>query len=208
MKKILTLCVGLMVTLFAGAQGFVFQYQGENLADDATVIIAAEEDLFGDLSCETNNAMNPTDGLMLKLLNSTSAGAMATLQITSNSLDADMLQWCMGGDCTTLGNQTSLTKRFTVNGSAQVQFDAIAISSEGILTATLKVTIGLESHQVNIMFINGDYDGINEIKNEKLKMKNGEGSWYDLHGRQVQGRPSSGVYIITDGKHIRKVAIK
>jgi hypothetical protein len=197
-----------MVTLFAGAQGFVFQYQGENLADDATVIIAAEEDLFGDLSCETNNAMNPTDGLMLKLLNSTSAGAMATLQITSNSLDADMLQWCMGGDCTTLGNQTSLTKRFTVNGSAQVQFDAIAISSEGILTATLKVTIGLESHQVNIMFINGDYDGINEIKNEKLKMKNGEGSWYDLHGRQVQGRPSSGVYIITDGKHIRKVAIK
>lgn len=208
MKKIFTLCMSLMVTLFAGAQGFVFQYQGENLADDATVIIAAEEDLFGDLSCETNNTMNPTDGLMLKLLNSTSAGATATLQITSNSLDADMLQWCMGGDCTTLGNQTSLTKRFTVNGSAQVQFDAIAISSEGILTATLKVTIGLESHQVNIMFINGDYDGINEIKNEKLKMKNGDESWYDLRGRQVQGRPSSGVYIMTDGKHIRKVAIK
>ena len=208
MKKIFTLCVSLIVTLFAGAQGFVFQYQGENLADDATVIITAEEDLFGDLSCETNNAMNPTDGLMLKLLNSTSAGATATLQITSNSLDADMLQWCMGGDCTTLGNQTSLTKRFTVNGSAQVQFDAIAISSEGILTATLKVTIGLESHQVNIMFINGDYDGINEIKNEKLKMKNGDGRWYDLRGRQVQGRPSSGVYIMTDGNHIRKVAIK
>ena len=208
MKKIFTLCVSFMVTLFAGAQGFVFQYQGENLADDATVIIAAEEDLFGDLSCETNNAMNPNDGLVLKLLNSTSAGATATLQITSNSLDADMLQWCMGGDCTTLGSQTSLTKRFTVNGSAQVQFDAIAISSEGILTATLKVTIGLESHQVNIMFINGDYDGINEIKNEKLKMKNVDGSWYDLRGRQVQGRPSSGVYIMTDGKHIRKVAIK
>lgn len=208
MKKIFTLCVSLMVTLFAGAQGFVFQYQGENLADDATVIIAAEEDLFGDLSCETNNAMNPNDGLVLKLLNSTSAGATATLQITSNTLNADMLQWCMGGDCTTLGSQTSLTKRFTVNGSAQVQFDAIAISSEGILTATLKVTIGLESHQVNIMFINGDYDGINVIKNEKLKMKNGDGSWYDLRGRQVQGRPSSGVYIMTDGKHIRKVAIK
>ena len=52
MKRIFTLCVGLMATLFAGAQGFVFQFQGENLADDATVIIAAEEDLFGDLSCE------------------------------------------------------------------------------------------------------------------------------------------------------------
>ena len=61
---------------------------------------------------------------------------------------------------------------------------------------------------VVIMFINGDYDGINEIKNEKLKMKNVDGRWYDLRGRQVQGRPSSGVYIMTDGKHIRKVAIK
>ena len=43
MKKVLTLCVGLMVTLFAGAQSFVFQYQGENLADGATVIIKSRE---------------------------------------------------------------------------------------------------------------------------------------------------------------------
>ena len=206
MKKILILSIGLMVTLFTGAQGFVFQYQGENLADGATVIIAAEEDLFGDLSCETNNAMNPNDGLVLKLLNSSSAGATATLQITSNSLDADMLQWCMGGDCTTLGSQTSLTKRFTVNGSAQVQFDAIAISSEGILTATLKVTIGLESHQVNIMFINGDYDGIKAIDNGQLTMDNR--AIYDLTGKRVQGRPSPGIYFVNDGKNIRKVAIK
>lgn len=204
MKRFFTLCIGLMVTLFAGAQGFVFQYQGENLADDATVIIAAEEDIFGDLSCETNNAMNPTDGLMLKLLNSTSAGATATLQITSNTLNADMLQWCMGGDCTTLGSQTSLTKRFTVNGSAQVQFDAIAISSEGYLTATLKVTIGLESHQVNIMFVNGDYDSIKALP----QRRSGEGAVYDLTGKRVQGRPSSGIYFVNDGKHIRKVAIK
>lgn len=208
MKKVLTLCASLMVTLFAEAQGFVFQYQGESLADDATVVIAAEEDMFGDLSCETNSPMNPTDGLMLKLQNSTSAAATATLQITSNSLDADMLQWCMGGDCTTFGSQTSLTKRFTVNGNAQVQFDAVAIKSEGLLTATLKVTIGLEKHQVNIMFVNGDYDGINEIKNEKLKIKNGDGAVCDLNGKRVQGRPSSGIFIVDDGKNIRKVAIR
>jgi hypothetical protein len=206
MKRIFTLCVGLMATLFAGAQGFVFQYQGESLADGETVIIAAEEDIFGDLSCETNSAMNPTDGLMLKLLNSTSAGAAATLQITSNSLNADMLQWCMGGDCTTLGSQTSLTKRFTVNGSAQVQFDAIAISSEGILTATLKVTIGLESHQVNIIFVNGDYDGIKEVEKFKSSIVE-KGAIFDLLGRQVK-RTSSGICIVKDGERIRKVLIK
>lgn len=204
MKKLFTLFVGLMATLFAGAQGFVFQYQGESLADGETVIIAAEEDLFGDLSCETNSALNPTDGLMLKLLNGTSAGATAILQITSNSLDADILQWCMGGDCTTLGSQTSLTKRFTVNGSAQVQFDAIAIKSEGLLTATVKVTIGLESHTVNIHFVNGDYDGLRALP----QGADSEKSCFDLQGRPVQRQQLRGLYIVNEGGHIRKKAFK
>lgn len=204
MKKLFTLFVGLMATLFAGAQGFVFQYQGESLADGETVIIAAEEDLFGDLSCETNSALNPTDGLMLKLLNGTSAGATAILQITSNSLDADILQWCMGGDCTTLGSQTSLTKRFTVNGSAQVQFDAIAIKSEGLLTATVKVTIGLESHTVNIHFVNGDYDGLRALPQGAGSGK----SCFDLQGRPVQRQQLRGLYIVNEGGHIRKKAFK
>lgn len=203
-KKLFTLFVGLMATLFAGAQGFVFQYQGESLADGETVIIAAEEDLFGDLSCETNSALNPTGGLMLKLLNGTSAGATAILQITSNSLDADILQWCMGGDCTTLGSQTSLTKRFTVNGSAQVQFDAIAIKSEGLLTATVKVTIGLESHTVNIHFVNGDYDGLRALPQGAGSEKN----CFDLQGRPVQRQQLRGLYIVNEGGHIRKKAFK
>lgn len=208
-KKILTLCFGLMAALSSWAQGFVFQFHGESLADGETVIIAAEEDLFGDMSCETNNAMNPNDGLVLKLLNGASAPATATLEITSNSLNAYMLQWCMGGDCTTLGSQTSLTKRFTVNGSAQVQFDAIAIGSEGILTATLKVTVGLESHKVYIVFVNGDYDSIKTIDDGQLTMDNGI---YDLNGRRIsaEGNPllKKGMYIVSDGKSVRKIAIK
>lgn len=207
MKKIFTLCIGLMAALTSWAQGFVFQYHGESLADGETVIIAAEEDLFGDLSCETNNAMKPTDGLMLKLLMGTSASASATLEIKYNTLNATGLQWCMGGNCTQLGSQTSLTKQFTLEGSRQVQFDAVDIKSEGYLIATLTVTVGLESHQVNILFINGDYDGIKAIDNQ-LTMDNGKGAFYDLNGRKVQGRPSSGIFFVSDGKHIRKVAIK
>lgn len=191
MKKIITLCMCLFAGLAIQAQGFVFQYQGQNLADGETVIIAAEEDLFGDLSCETNNAMNPTDGLMLKLLNSSTASATATLQITENSLDVYSLQWCMGGECTPFFNQTSLTKRFTVTGSVQVQFDAIGISNEGLLTATLRATIGLESHQVNIVFVNGDYTGIGSAKAGR---KVCSVTYYDLSGQKTD-RPSHGVYM-------------
>lgn len=204
MKKIFTLILGLIATLSIGAQGFEFQYQGESLADDATVIIAAEEDMFGDMSCETNNPTNPTNGLMLKLLSGTTATGSAILEITHNTLDADMLQWCMGGDCTPLGSRTSLTKQFTVTDRTQVQFDAIAIQSEGFLTATLKATIGLESHKVNILFVNGDVDGIQTLPQEEDRKE----AIYDLLGKQVKGRPSSGVYVVTDGIRTRKVAIK
>ena len=205
MKRIVTLITGIIAALSSWAQSFEFQYQGQSLTDGAKVTITPEEDLFGDLSCETNNSMNPTNGLMLKLLNGTTATGSAILEITHNTLDAEMLQWCMGGACTSFNNQTSLTKQFTVTDRTQVQFDAIAIHSEGYLLATLKATIGLESHKVNIMFLNGDYTSIGKI-NAKCSMVNGQ-SVYDLLGRQVQ-RTSSGMYIITDGKHIRKVAIK
>ena len=206
MKKFFTLCMCLLAGLAVQAQGFVFQYQGENLADDATVVIAAEEDLFGDLTCETNSTMNPSEeGLVLKLLRGTSATVNATIQITQNTLDADVLQWCMGGNCQTF--QTSLTKQFTMGGSEKVQFDAIGIHSKGYLLATLKVTIGLESHQVDIVFDNDEYTGIKEIKNEELKIKNEE-TVYDIQGRRVQGRPSSVLYIVKEGGHIRKVAAK
>ena len=200
-----------MVALTSWAQGFEFQYQGESLPDGATVIIAAEEDLFGDMSCETNNAMDPTNGLMLKLLSGMTVSATATLEITYNSLNGAALQWCMGGECTPLRNQTSLTKQFTFQGNRMVQFDAIGINGEGYLTATLKATIGLESHQVNIVFTNGDdyYDSIREIKNEELRMKNGV---YDLNGRRISAEANSslkkGMYIVTDGKNTRKVVIK
>ena len=209
MKKIFTLCFGLMAALSSWAQGFVFQFQGESLADNATVVIAAEEDIFGDMSCETNNTMNPTNGLMVKLLSGTSASATATLEITYNALEGAALQWCMGGECTPLRNQTSLTKQFTMQGTRMVQFDAIGINGEGYLTATLKVTIGLETHRVNIVFVNGDYDSIKAVDNGKLTMDKGI---YDLNGRLISTEANSalkkGMYIVTDGKSVRKISIK
>ena len=203
MKRIFTLFFSLLVALAMQAQGFVFQHQGEDLADGETVIFAAEEDWFGDLTCETNSTMNPNDdGLTLKLLRGTTASVTATLQITHNTLNADVLQWCMGGNCQAL--QTSLTKQFTMGDNEKVQFDAIGIQSEGYLMANLKVTIGIESHQVNIVFVNGDYDGIKALP----QRGSGEGAVYDLLGRKAQKPTASGMYVVSDGKHIRKILVK
>ena len=206
MKKISTLCMCLLASLVAQAQGFVFQYQGQNLPDGETVIIAAEEDIFGELSCETNDLLDPDSGLMLKLLRGTSSPVTAVLQITHNSLNAASIQWCMGTECSSMNSLTSLTKRFTMGDSEGVQFDATGIGSEGYLEATLKVTIGLETHQVNIIFVNGDYDGIKKVQKFKSSIVE-KGAIFDLLGRQVK-RTSSGIRIVREGERIRKVLIK
>ena len=148
-RKITTLIVALVAVLSLQAQGFVFQFQGEDLTDGETVVITAQEDLFGDLSCETSS-------LVLTLLRGTTATVTATLEVTSNSL------------------------------------------------ATLRATVGIESHQVNILFVNGDVDGIKPLS----QRRDGARAVYDLRGRRVQGRLPAGMYIVTEGERVRKVAIK
>ncbi len=53
-----------------------------------------------------------------------------------------------------------------------------------------------------------DPDGIKDIKNEELRMKNGEGDWYDLSGRKLD-KPQNGINIIryADGTS-KKVLVK
>ncbi len=195
----------MLIALTSWAQGFAFQYRGQILPDGETVVIAAEESIFGDLVCDTNNSDNPADGLVLRMLGSAAASGTATLQITSNSLNPSGLQWCMGGACTNFGNQTSLTKQFTAGGGVTlVQFDATDIRSEGLLTATLRATIGLESHTVNIHFVNGDYDGLRALP----QGAGSEKSCFDLQGRPVQRQQLRGLYIVNEGGHIRKKAFK
>lgn len=205
MRKVFTLFIGLFAVLSVGAQNFVFQYRGQNLADGETINITAEEDVFGDLSCETNNPLAPAEGLVLKLLNNSTATASATLSISSNTLNANMLQWCMGGECTPFSNQTSLSKRITVNnGSELVQFEAIGIQSEGVLKATLQVVIGLESRKVNIVFVNGDATNIETLQTIRRQ----DPVFYDFNGRRQQGLLLPGLYVVTDGERVRKVMVK
>lgn len=148
----------LFVTM-ATSQTFEFRFQGMTVEDGATVTIPAEEDEFGfgELCCVTNPSENPNNGLILTLLNGQSAKGSATLSIGHNSLNAAVIKWCMGGECSIINDKTSFTKQFNVSGgSVQVQFDAENIRNGGYLLASLKATIGLESHSVNILFTNGE----------------------------------------------------
>ena len=205
MRKLFFVLVAAMFLLVTSvkAQSFEFQYQGQSLEDGAMVTISAEADAFGELSCETNPSANASNGLVLKLLQDASANGSATLEITENTLSPQMLQWCMGGVCTPFGDEKMLTKKLSVTEIEQVQFDATNIQSKGNLLAILKVTIGLESHQVVIQFINSDATGVAQMLITDKKNQ----TMYDLKGCRIKDTCRSGIYIVSDGKQKRKVIV-
>ncbi|MBR5031039.1 MAG: dockerin type I repeat-containing protein [Muribaculaceae bacterium] len=157
-KHLLLIAVVLLLSVpSALAQTFEFRYHGESLADGATVTIAAEEDDFGVIACETNPSSNPNNGLVLQMLSGNNAQGTATMTVVENTFICENITWCMGGLCSPFGNNTSLTKDFIANnGTCQVQFDAIDIESDGYLLATLTATVDGVTRMVNIKFINGE----------------------------------------------------
>ena len=172
--------------LFAGsaaiAQTFEFQYQGVTLEDGATVTIAAQEDFFGEMSCETNPTDNPDNGLVLKMQDLSAGNVKAVLLIQNNGLGASMMQWCMGGECSLALNKTSLTKTFAPAGTMQVLFDATNIQGDGHLLATLTVTQNNQTRSVGILFTNEDATG---IKGPSPVPSLYGGEIYDLSGRKM-----------------------
>lgn len=139
------------------AQTFDFRYHGESLADGATVTIVAEENDFGEIACETNPSSNPNNGLVLQMLSGNNAQGTATMTVVENTFICENITWCMGGLCSSFGDNTSLTKTFSFNNDiCLVQFDALDIASDGYLLATLTATVDGVTRMVNIKFINGE----------------------------------------------------
>ncbi len=202
MNRLLLLLTTFLFAGWAAAQQtFEFQYQGVSLEDGATVTIPAQEDFFGELSCETNPAENPSNGLVLKMQGLSGGDVQAVLLIQNNGLGASMMQWCMGGVCSMAMNKTSLTKTFAPAGTVQVLFDATNIQGDGNLLATLTVTQNNQTRSVGILFTNEDATGISEIQNSKLPLRSrvplatpsafkiqNEGVVYDLAGRKVNSQ--------------------
>lgn len=148
--------MALMTFVALNAQSFEFQYKGKSIPDGETVTIAAEENMFGELSCETNPSNNPADGLVLALLSGSSATFNVELRIEQQTFKASLLQWCMGGGCVPFGKKEYLTKDVNVVEPTPVMFDATDITTEGFLLAKLTASSSLEQHSVYIRFTNGE----------------------------------------------------
>ena len=205
MKRFLLVTMALLsfVGFTVKAQSFEFQYQGKSLEDGATVTIAAEENAFGQLSCETNPSANPNNGLVLRVPDDYDKNARARLEILHNTLNASVIQWCMGGECTIFGVKPFLSKTFEATGYDQVLFDASSISDTGYLMAELSVTLQSNTIRVYIQFTNGDSAGINGIQYASEPR-----NVYSLSGQIVSSgiagmKPlPAGVYIVGGKKYI------
>lgn len=136
---------------------FRFHYKGKEVEDNAIVTIYATEDNwgYGEMECVTNPEANPNDGLIVVTTDGRQKSGTASIEITSKTFTANMVQWCMGGECVPMNNKTSFVKSFTTDdkGVGLVQFDATNITTEGALTAKLTITIGNDTKTVNIRFV-------------------------------------------------------
>ncbi len=182
---------------------FEFRYENKSLDNNAVVEINAEEDIFGfgELNCETNPSSNPKNGLILASKEGKKLSGTATLNILGNSLNPQLVQWCMGGDCVPMNGMNTLTKDFTTDdeGICQVMFDATNIRNEGSLEARLSATIDNETRTVNIKFVYDKTNGINIIYSD-----DDNAVWYDMKGNRLENAPNrKGVYI-RSGKKIVK----
>lgn len=211
MKKVFTLFFACVAAICGSvAQSFVFQMQGRSLEDGAMVSIAAVEDEFGfgELWCETNPSSSPSNGLLVRRLSGSANGGTATLEIVDNSLDAQTLQWCMGGACSPMNDVNSLSKNFTfANETANVMFDAVNIRSTGYLIARLTVNVGTETRTVYIEFTNGQSSSVNS----QLSIVNGQWSILSTDGRMLHRGTSipqslpHGIYVLQQGQRKIKV---
>lgn len=207
MKKLLLIS---MVALFltgtaAKAQTLEFLYHGESLPDYATVTIQAEENDFGELACYTNSITEGVNnGLVLKV-NAPGFGPTimveGTMYVLHNTLNADLLKWCMCGDCYAMNGMEALYRTLEVSrdGITPIEFDAEGIQSTGYLKAELTIKYGDVTRVVYIQFANGEVDGIRSLT---PSLSQGEGAWYSLDGRLVKN-PTKGVYIHNGKKVVR-----
>ena len=205
MKKILA--IGFWLLAVSGwAQSLEFWYQGEKVEAGGTVSVAAEEDMFGEMSCETNPSTAPWDGLVLRCAEPLDGTVTAELQILTHTLNAAMMQWCMGGECTLVGSKTMLTKTFNASEKVQVLFDATNITGDGELLAKLEVTYKDCKQEVYIEFVCGEPSGVISQESRAERQE----SIYDLSGRKISNLKSQtsnlpkGIYI----KNGKKVMIK
>ena len=190
MKKFLLVMMALLSIfgMSVKAQSFEFQYQGESVQ-------------VGELSCETNPSANPNNGLVLRIPETMKGRVNAQLEILNNTLNARMVQWCMGEECIMVGNNTSLTKAFDAKEIVTVLLEASNIQGSGSLMAKLSVSLNGQSRVVFVQFTNGDTTGIHRMQQTSASQR-----VYGLNGQLLshgKGLPK-GICIVNGNKVVIK----
>ncbi|MBP5771083.1 MAG: hypothetical protein J6W75_06945 [Bacteroidaceae bacterium] len=208
MKKIITSITLFCASLFAfvaQAQDAVFQFQGQELEDGATINIAATEDpLFGWLTCDTNPSWDADNGLFLVNKTSRKLSCDGTVTIQTNTLKGSSIQWCMGQDCMQVKG-TSLSKSFDLPASSKImaKFDCEP-NQEGEMLTKLEVKINGKTYTVNIHFVYSEEANVGAANAQKPVAL----EFYTLDGRRIDKQPR-GISLarFSDGK-VRKVVLK
>lgn len=204
MKRILLSLLAFMaMTQVCHAEDSYFRFHDSRVDDQGSVTIYAEPDSFfpDENNCMTNPPSDPKKGLVLVVDDSGSKSGTATLEIMSNTLDAAMIQWCMGGTCELMNSTTKLTKSFTAgeDGIVQVDFDANNVRGEGFLEARLTATVDGKTIAVNIIFQPYNASGFHSV----IKDTKDQGKCYDLKGNPYR-MGNRGIYILHGKKYVNR----
>ena len=214
MKKIFTLCVALLAGLAAQAQSdFPLQFvdkSGQIIPDGTELNITEfeEDELFGDILMPTNVWVKNISDAPVQ------GGGSYTIKTISNG----SFQTCFPSNCmrqSAEGTYSTGKDSFMPGQLRDMQTEWFPVG-EGVCVVIYQLQTYRQNpfNQSWVLDAEGPtitlnyFYGTNGIKAIDKTVGNGEETYYDLHGRQVQGRPSSGIYIVTDGKHTRKIAIK
>lgn len=202
MKKVFTFVVMAAACLGVQAQTMEFRFKGEPVANEATVTIQAEYDEDFELyECNTN-PFTETDRLVLHDINGDIVdGGKAHLEILSNTLGAQNIQWCMGGLCVPI-KSTTYDKDFEfLEDDVTVKYDC-EVTQYGEMLTKLSATVGEETATIYIKFVNTDPAGISSIAASDVK----ETARYLLSGQRIAG-PQRGLNIVkySDGRVVKQV---
>lgn len=204
MRRILASLLFLMALVgVCQAQDSYFRFHDSRVDNQGSVTIFAEPDSFfpDEMNCMTNPPSGPKQGLVLVMDQNGSQSGTATLEILSNTLNATMIQWCMGGTCELMNSTTKLTKSFTAgdDGIVQVDFDANNVTGDGVLEARLTATVDGETITVNIIFQPYNAAGFHSV----IKDINDQGKCYDLKGNPYR-MGNRGIYILNGKKYVNR----
>ena len=214
MKKIFTFFIALCgMTCAANAQSFEFQMDGKSLPDGSTITIEAGMNDWGAVECNTNPSTNPNLVMFKKLTtdDSVSEGS-ATIEIQENTMEAEIISWCMGGNCVPIMRPTC-KKNFTfvstdlypvVDNAIKLSYDCEPAHFGEMLTKMV-ATIGGQDYTLFIKFTYSDPANISGVSEDKATAV----GYYTVGGQQLQA-PQKGLNIVklSNGKTIKQIIKK